>query len=156
MSVLFLGLLTLSNTANEAMKDTKGPLIATLIGVIIKTGATVLLIPTQDIGILGASIASAISYAVSFTVSFVLLMKKGIKVKITKDTVCFLLFSISSLYPVRLVYDRVSDRSFNPVLFIIFAIIGGVLYLIFNALFFKALTKKDKKLAILTNFRGKN
>lgn len=155
-SVLFLGLLTLSNTANEAMKDTKGPLIATLIGVIIKTGATLLLIPTQDIGILGASIASAISYAVSFTVSFVLLMKKGIKVKITKDTICFLLFSISSLYPVRLVYDRVSDRSFNPVLFIIFAIIGGVLYLIFNALFFKTMTKKDKKLAILTNFRGKN
>ncbi len=155
-SVLFLGLLTLTNTANEATSDTRGPLIATLIGVIVKSLLTYFLIPFQGIGVLAASIGNSISYAISFIISLVLLIKKGVKIKITADSLAFLLFSFASIYPTRIIYDRVTAGSFSVLYFIIFAIISIVIYLILSALYFRLLSKKDKKLSILTKILRKN
>ncbi len=155
-SVLFLGLLTLSNTCLEAMKDTKAPLIATGVGVILKTVLTYILVPYREVGISGAAIGGAISYAIAFFASFLMLKAKGVKLAVAFKLLLIFIFSLASVLPSRVLYTRASGGEFSIGLFIIFVLTSIIIYLILLLLYVYLSTKMDKNRLFSTKYRVEN
>lgn len=78
--VVFTTLAQTINGSLQGLGDYKTPVIALVIGVIVKTILNIIIIPIQGIGIYGATVSSQICHFISFIVGFIKL-KKMTKVK---------------------------------------------------------------------------
>ena len=78
--VVFTTLAQTINGSLQGLGDYKTPVIALILGVIVKTILNILIIPIQGIGIYGATISSQICHFISFILGFIKL-KKMVKIK---------------------------------------------------------------------------
>jgi len=75
VGVLFMSLLGVVNTSLEGTGSRNVPLVSLLIGSIVKLVVSYVLIGTEDFGILGAPIGTAVSYFISLVISSICLYK---------------------------------------------------------------------------------
>ncbi len=78
--VVFATLAQTINGALQGLGDFKTPVIALILGVIVKTILNIVIIPIQGIGILGATVSSQICQFIAFFIGFIKL-KKMTKIK---------------------------------------------------------------------------
>ena len=94
--VVFATLAQTINGALQGLGDFKTPVIALILGVIVKTILNIVIIPIQGIGILGATVSSQICQFIAFFIGFIKLKKMTkIKFDFNKFDVSWLL----NLYP---------------------------------------------------------
>ena len=74
-SVFFMSNLLIVNSMLEAQGKYKAPMLAMLVGCIAKVPISLLLIRSEDFGILGAPVGTVVSYAVALFISICLLSK---------------------------------------------------------------------------------
>lgn len=150
-SMIFLPLLTVTNTILEAMECTKAPLIASSIAAIIKFSVSYYLIGDHEFGISGAPLGTSISYGIAWVISVIILLKKtNISISVLKGLVKPLLFSFISLYISKAIYTVSADSINNVIAFSISVLIAVVVYLILSLTFGVISIQKIKSMSILT------
>ncbi|MBQ8371921.1 MAG: oligosaccharide flippase family protein [Clostridia bacterium] len=95
-SAFLLPMLTLFNTAHEAMRDLRTPMISLISGSVVKIVITYVLL-MRGYGIAGAPIATVVSYFISILISLIPLIKRGAVPSIL-DTLVLPMLSASLSY----------------------------------------------------------
>lgn len=146
---------TLAQTVNGALQglgDFKTPVIALIIGVIVKTILNVLIIPIQGIGIIGATLSSQICQFIAFFIGFIKL-KKMTKIKFdfnkfaVKPVLASVIMSVIS-YGIYYLLDFVIPHKIAIIAGLLIAVIAYVVAVIALKVFseeeIKDLPKGDK------------
>ena len=113
--VVFTTLAQTINGSLQGLGDYKTPVIALIIGVIVKTILNITIIPIQGIGIYGATISSQICHFISFIIGFITL-KKMTKIKfefkkyVMKPVLASVIMSIVSYATYYLLKIVISDN----------------------------------------------
>ncbi|MBQ7314574.1 MAG: polysaccharide biosynthesis protein [Clostridia bacterium] len=132
-AMIFMGLLTVVNTALEAAGHARAPLYAMAIGCAVKLPVSYLLLGSESYGILGAPIGTVISYAVSLAVSLIILHRaKDIRMSVTACLWKPLINTLASLSVVYLLYRVIEVRTDALPALWICALIGLPLYTILS------------------------
>lgn len=96
--VIFMSLLTVTNSALEGMGDTKTPMISLLLASFVKLIVSYVLIGNTNFGLFGASIGTTLSYFIGMCVSvFALNLKHKIRLHVIKSFFLFIVCGIISL-----------------------------------------------------------
>lgn len=155
---------TLAQTVNGALQglgDFKTPVIALVIGVIVKTILNVLIIPIPGIGIIGATLSSQICQFIAFFIGFIKL-KKMTKIKFDfnkfaiKPVLASVIMSVIS-YGIYYLLDFVIPHKIAIMIGLVIAVIAYVVAVIALKVFseeeIKDLPKGDKIHKLLTKLR---
>ncbi len=135
-AVIFMPILTIINTVLESAAFPKLSLFSMLIGAAVKITCGYFLI--GKFGIVGAPLSTSLSYAVSMILS-ALFAKIVCGAGFSPFKVFFapFLFSAASVGMAKTLYTYISDESDNLVLFLLFAFISAVVYLLFILIFIR-------------------
>ena len=131
-SLVFLLPLVVLNSALEAIGVAKAPLISMCIGGIFKIFTGYILISTETINIYGAPISTLISYAASLVVSLILSNKHKITPSVFKSIGLPLINSFVSIFPLYILYLKLSQQNYAVCNFLIFGVISVIIYIILN------------------------
>lgn len=155
---------TLAQTVNGALQglgDFKTPVIALIIGVIVKTVLNVLIIPIPGIGIIGATISSQLCQFIAFFIGFIKL-KKMTKIKFEfnkfaiKPVLASIIMSVIS-YGIYYLLDFIIPHRIAIITGLLVAVIAYVVAVIALKIFteeeIKDLPKGDKIHKILTKVK---
>ena len=150
-SVLFVGPLTVINTALESMGKVKITLLALSVGGVLKLILTLILINKFDAGIISAPIGTSISYAISFLVSgFIILNIKNIKISLIKTALVPFFASFMSVLVIVALREKFFGHFasfFNSFVIVTFF---GIFYLFLSAFLHKIFAIKANKMAKCT------
>ena len=155
---------TLAQTVNGALQglgDFKTPVIALIIGVIVKTILNVLIIPIPGIGIIGATLSSQICQFIAFFIGFIKL-KKMTKIKFDfnkfaiKPILASVIMSVIS-YGIYYLLDFIIPHKIAIMIGLVIAVIAYVVAVLALKIFseeeIKDLPKGDKIHKLLTKFK---
>lgn len=155
---------TLAQTVNGALQglgDFKTPVIALVIGVIVKTILNVLIIPIPGIGIIGATLSSQICQFIAFFIGFIKL-KKMTKIKFDfnkfaiKPVLASVIMSVIS-YGIYYLLDFIIPHKIAIMIGLVIAVIAYVVAVLALKIFseeeIKDLPKGDKIHKLLTKLR---
>ncbi len=145
-SLLFIGILTVINTAFEADRMVGIPMISLGVGAIVKLIFGGFLTYRGSLGILSAPIGTVISYFVSLIISFVMFKRiKKIKIFPLKHTLKYLSFSLLAAVPLLLFKYLMGIAFENKILNAIIVLLYGLLYIVFSLIFSKNARKNVLK-----------
>ena len=149
-SMIFLPLLTISNTILEANEQIHLPLISMSVAAIVKFFVSFYLIGDSEFGISGAPLGTSISYGIGFLVSLILLLRKtNIRLHVFSALYKPVLISFISVFGAKLLYIWML-RGINSMLsFIISVFLSVIIYLIISYFMGAFSFKKIKKLSKL-------
>lgn len=155
---------TLAQTVNGALQglgDFKTPVIALIIGVIVKTILNVLIIPIPGIGIIGATLSSQICQFIAFFIGFIKL-KKMTKIKFDfnkfaiKPILASVIMSVIS-YGIYYLLDFIIPHKIAIMIGLVIAVIAYVVAVLALKIFseeeIKDLPEGDKIHKLLTKFK---
>jgi len=93
--IVFMALLTISNSVLEGMGNTKAPMMSLVFASLVKIIVSYILIGRSEFGLLGASLGTTLSYFVGMCISlYSLTVSHKIRPKMLKDLLIFLFSSI--------------------------------------------------------------
>ncbi|MBE6537046.1 MAG: hypothetical protein E7673_03735 [Ruminococcaceae bacterium] len=144
-SVVFYGLLLMTNTALEASGLVRAPLISMGLGAIVKIVCAYLLI--GKVGIYGAPISTSLCYLSALVISFAVFRKRiGSKISLLRTTALPALLSFLIISLGRCAYIFLGFEGKNSIVFIALCLAVALIYLAFTWIFM------HEKVNFLTNY----
>ena len=141
-SLLFLGLLTVINTAFESDGIVSVPMISLGAGAVAKLFVSGYLTYNSTLGILSAPIGTLISYFISFIISFAAYIRmKKVRIPAIKYTLKYLIISFVSILPLIICRLFLSFDFSIRMQGIAYLMVFGVVYFTFSLIFSKNIRK---------------